>query len=212
MKRACLITVLAACALTKRSTPVQIHYYAVETSHVATPMETIGKCDHRMRIGSIEPDSHLRERIAYRVAGSELALYDTRKWTDVPDTYVRRALEYALFERRTFRQAIAGAVPTLDVDLTAFEEVRSPLGGRVQLRYRLHDDTAVFASDSITVVRAATTTDFRGVVAALGSALDEAANQLADQIVATCQRSASGSRPGITVGSVSGSTGSPGTR
>jgi cholesterol transport system auxiliary component len=175
---------LAGCALTKRSKPFQVHYYSLETPHGSRTAEAaLRKCDYRVRLGRIEPDAHLRERIVSRVSPSELALYDGRKWTEVPDAYVRRALEHALFEERPFHQALAGAAPTLDIELIGFEEIMAPRhAGRVQLRYRLHDERTVLAMDVITVEREVKGSDFTTVVDAIGGALEAAASQVADRV------------------------------
>jgi cholesterol transport system auxiliary component len=183
MKLVMLSLALAGCALTSRSAPMQIRYYAIDTPRADARTRLSAPCELRVRIGSIEPDSHLRERIARRVSPSELALYDARRWTEVPDVYVRRALEHALFERRPFQHALAGAAPTIDIEVTAFEEVESPRrAGRVELRYHVRDDRDVLATDEVVVERPASGTDFAGVVDAIGDALDVAVNRVADTV------------------------------
>lgn len=179
--RALLVLALGGCALTSRSTPVQIRFFAIETPRGNARTQLAARCELQLQLGRIEPDFYLREKIAHRVSPAEVHLYDTKRWTETPDVYTRRALEYALFERRPFRQTLGGRVTTLDIEVIAFEELNTtPPRGRVELRYRLHDDHTVLANDVVAVERVAGGTDFSYVIDAIGDALDAAANKIAE--------------------------------
>lgn len=177
-------SVLASgCSLFRTSKPVEIRYYTptTPTARPAAPKKASGE-GLKLRIGRVEPSPYLRERIAWRASSVELGLYDTRRWTDTPDAYVRRALEHALFTERGVTQ-VMGHAPTLDVEITGFEELRPQHGARVELRYRLQDDKTVIATDVVTIDRAAQGRDFSAIVVAIGVALDEAAARVADATV-----------------------------
>jgi cholesterol transport system auxiliary component len=172
MRIALSFVVVAGCALTERSKPIDIHYFApVLGSAPLAPAEP----ELRVRLGRITASDHLRAPIAHRTSPVEIGVYDTRRWTDPPETYVRRVLERELVSRGRGENEV-----TLDVEVMAFEEVREPrLAGRVQLRYRLRDRQGLLASGLITQARDARSNDFAAVVAAIGKALDQAAVELA---------------------------------
>ncbi len=177
-----LCIALASCALTSKSAPVELRYFSPETTSIPAPPSS--EPHARLRVGRITASSNLRYAIVHRDSAVELAPYETLRWTDTPDTYLRRALVRALFESRPLDQAVGGAAPTLDVELLAFEEVvrGDHHGGRVVLRYVLHDDQAVLARGEIAVERAAAGPTIEPVVAAIGAALDAATEKLADRI------------------------------
>ncbi len=187
MRSVVVATLLAGCALTKQSEPVDIRYYtpAVATDAPASSHETARA---RVRLGRVTASSHLRYSIAQRRSPVELELYEFDRWTDTPDVYARRSLERALFQERPIEQATSGAAFTVDVDVIAFEEVASPHAGRVQLRYRLRDEHSVIATDVITVVRASRGARLADVAAAIGEALDAATAQIAGRVLTTLSR------------------------
>lgn len=181
MRAVTLLLALAGCALTSRSAPVQLRYFAIDVPRDGATTQLAARCELELQLGRIEPDIYLREKIAHRVSPAEIQLYDLKRWTETPDVYVRRALEHALFERRPFRQVLVGRAPTLDVEVIAFEEVGTrPSRGRVELRYRLLDDRSVLATDVVAVERIAQGPDFPAVIDAIGEALDVAANRIAE--------------------------------
>lgn len=185
MRRLALLIAVACagCALTSKSKPVDVHYYnpAVTTETRSTSQ---GPVRARVRLGRISAGSHLRYAIARRKSPVELELYELDRWTDTPDVYVKRALERALFVERPIEEATSGGGIFLDIDVLAFEEVDSPPSGRVQLRYRLRDDTSVIATDVVTVVRPSRSGRLADVVAAIGTALDAATAQIAERVLA----------------------------
>jgi ABC-type uncharacterized transport system auxiliary subunit len=189
-----LLLVITGCALTSRSTPVQIRYFspiaASSTKAASPPLHASIAPEHgdlpRVRIGNVTPSDHLREDIARRTSPFEVELYAQRRWTEAPETYVQRALAEALFEDRPIAEAVSGPAVILQVEVLAFEEVAAPApGGRVQLRYRLDDDRSVLASGVITVERPASGSGFVPIVAAIGQALEQATAQLADVVLRT---------------------------
>lgn len=183
-----LLLVFAGCTLFEKSKPLDVRYFSPELAPATERLVTFrgdAVQPHaprvRVRLGRVTASGHLRERIAYRETPVRLRLYDGRRWTEVPDEYVRRALTRALFEHQPLEQALGGAVPTLDVEVLAFEEVR-PNTARVELAYRLHDDRTVIASGTITVERPVRGEGFEAIVATIAAAMTEAAERVGDVV------------------------------
>jgi ABC-type uncharacterized transport system auxiliary subunit len=172
-----LLIMVAACALTSKSAPQELHYFAPPAHAVATAHGS----GTPLRIGRVTPSALLRERIVYRTSNVELDRYETLRWTDAPDVYVRRALASALFDTKLFEQA---AGPVLDVEVIAFEELRrgDRRFGRVELGYTLEDDTHVLARGTVAIERDAGSSTMTAIVTALGAALDAAAAELAARL------------------------------
>jgi cholesterol transport system auxiliary component len=131
----------------------------------------------------------LEQRISYRLHASELAYYEDRLWTEAPEQYLRRALERELFERRHVRRVVSGAGATLDVELTAFEELRGPPERvRLALSYTLYDHGQSSLERSLVVERplAADTRPDRAqrIATALSLCLTDAVFEVSEKVVA----------------------------
>ena len=176
---------VAACALTSRSAPRELRYFSPEAAPPAAAPRTAAPGGRpTLRLGRIWPAADLRYEIVHRDSPVEVAPYETLRWTEPPDAYVRRALVRALFETHAIDQVVGGPSPTLDVEVVSFEEtVRGARhGGRVELRYELHDEARVLARGTVAIERAATGPQIEAVVAAIGAAMNAATAQLADRI------------------------------
>jgi ABC-type uncharacterized transport system auxiliary subunit len=176
---------LAGCALSSKARPLELHYFSAESlAAAAQPRAPAGPAAPRLRLGQVTTADYLRYRIVHRDSARSVDPYETLRWAELPREYVRRALIRVLFDTGAAVQAIGGAAPTLDVDVTAFEEVVRPGGhaGRVQLGYRLHDDQVVIARGTVTVEQPARGPAMDAVVAAIGAAIDAASAELAGRI------------------------------
>jgi cholesterol transport system auxiliary component len=172
---------LAACSLTSKSTPLDIHYFSPESAAAPEPPALpAARAATTLELGRVTSSASLRSRIAHRDSAFRIGLYETRRWTDDPDVYVRRALTRELFDRGAFARAVDGRHPILDVEVVAFEAVTTgpSAAGRVVLRYELHDDRAVLTGGVVSATRPAEGTDFEAIVAAISAALDEATANL----------------------------------
>jgi cholesterol transport system auxiliary component len=181
-----LALVVAGCALVSRSPPLELRYFSPEAAVPAAPAAPAGAARPRLRLGRVEPDANLRYAIVHRDSPVELSPYETLRWTDTPDVYVRRALSRALFEARPLEQAVGGEAPTLEVDVVAFEEVRrgASSAGRVELRYELRDARRVVARGTVAAELPAPDGAIEHVVPAIGAAMDRATDELATRIAA----------------------------
>jgi cholesterol transport system auxiliary component len=189
-----LLTALAAtlvlgCALTSKNEPIVPRYFSPDVPTDAVhrgPRPTGPALD--LRLGHIGSAANLDERLVYRDSPYELGYYQERRWTEVPEEYLKRKLAIALFQERSLRHVVGGAAPTLDVDLVAFEEVRAPKRvARVQVTVRLHDVRSVRWEETLTVEQPLTVAA-KGdlpdeMVQALGVALQTVVGRIADRVV-----------------------------
>jgi cholesterol transport system auxiliary component len=184
-----LLAALSGCALTSKATAIEPRYFSPDLAAPAPRAAPPETAPLELRLGMIEAASHLEERMAYRVNASELGYRDDRRWSERPEEYVRRALEGELFERLHVRRVLSGAATTLDVELTAFEEVRDPAPHvRVALIFRLHDDRQVSLERSLVVERPLVedgdVDHAQRVASALGAALAQAVAEVGAEVLA----------------------------
>lgn len=145
----------SGCALTGKADALSPRYFSPE--QVATRQNAPNPQHLELQLGQVSSASHLDERIAYRLSGAEVGFYDDRRWTEIPEAYLRRALERELFEQRGLQRIVTGSAPTLDVELTAFEELRgTPTKARVSLSFSVHDQRRSLLERSINVEREVT--------------------------------------------------------
>lgn len=196
-----LAVVYGGCALTsKADAQSPPRFFSLETRAAAPELPEPEGARLELRLGQVDAAAHLEERIAYRLRGSELAYYDDRRWTEAPEQYLRRALERELFERRHVRRVVSGAGATLDVELTAFEELRGPPARvRLALSYTLHDARQSSLERSLVIERPLVTADepdsAQQVAAALTIALSEAVTRIGEEVVAKIAIPAAGPPP-----------------
>lgn len=186
--------VSSGCALLSKSELVEVRYFSPEHIHLgppngrtkAAPLVSAPERPIELRFGRVSSGSNLRERIAYRNAAFELGYYEDLRWVERPETYIRRELGRSLFERHGFRRVLKGASPTLDVEVTAFDDLRlnATRAARVQLKLILHEDSGVILETTLTVDRpiAGEHPKIEDVVAAMAVALDAAAEQVALEV------------------------------
>lgn len=177
---------LSGCALFSKGRPLDIRYFSPEKVEASSSPRALEEGATVLRLGRVTASENLRSRIVYRGSEFELGEYQALRWTEDPRAYVERSLERALFEDRPLRQGVGGPLPTLDVDVTAFEELRRGphRAGRVALRYRLYDDRIVLAAGQIATEREAATGGIEPVVAAIGAAMHDATSEVAEAVCA----------------------------
>jgi uncharacterized lipoprotein YmbA len=184
----------AGCALTSKAAPIEMRYFSPPAHALTERVATANEARRApMRLGRIEASALLGTKIIHRDSEVELAPYNTLRWADDPESYVRRALARALFEERPFAQATDGEAPTLDVEILAFEERRRGQRryGRVELRYALRDDGRVIARGALAAEHVANGAGIERVVDAIGVALDEVADKVATRVVETTEEARS---------------------
>jgi cholesterol transport system auxiliary component len=127
------------CALTSKAEALSPRYFNPQLA--AAPPSPAAAQPLELRLGQVSSASHLDERISYRISAAEVGFYEDRRWTEIPEAFLRRALERELFEERRLTRVVSGVAPVLDVELTALEEVRGkPARARVTLTVSLRDE------------------------------------------------------------------------
>jgi cholesterol transport system auxiliary component len=183
---------LAGCALLSKQDPIVPRYFTPEDRVPEQPDARVvaGAETRQLRLGSVTGSSQLRERIMFRSSANELAYYEDLRWTERPEVYLRRALARALFDDRRLVRVVSGSAPTLDVELVAFEEVRTPRrAGRVQAIVTLDHDRLGLLQHTITVeqpVRSSAHADPAAVmVDTLARALQLCVAQIVERVLVT---------------------------
>lgn len=183
----CALPVLVSgCALTSKAEVVTPRYFSPEPVRAArSPKAPEGL---ELRLGQISCASHLDERIAYRVGFSEMGFYEDQRWTESPEAYLRRALERDLFEERALSRLVVGDTPILDVELTAFEELRGkPAKARVAITFSLRNERRSVLERSLDLERPLLQrpgADAAQLLAeTLTQTLDEAVREIGDEAV-----------------------------
>lgn len=190
MRFACVVglALVAGCALLTKSEPVVPRYFSPESVEPAGLRAT--ETGLELRLGRVNSDAYIKDRIVHRDSDFEIGYYDDRVWTDKPEAYVRRALARALFDERGVTQRLSGVGATLDVDIVAFEEVRAPAHvARIKLVYAIYDDRVVRLSRSLVVERPirpskgdAADEMVQAISAALVAAVDAVADAAASEL------------------------------
>jgi cholesterol transport system auxiliary component len=144
-----------------------------------------------LRPGQFESAAYLEERIAYRLSETELGYYDDRRWTELPEQFMRRELLFELFERRGLRHIVTGRAPMLDVELARFEYIRyGKPRARVELAYSIRDERGSLRDGHISAEQLVDTTtkdDAQAFALAMSHALTHAVRDLVNQVVEVLQ-------------------------
>lgn len=184
---ALLLCVCPACALTSKAQPLSPRYFSPDEGNAAAPPAQ-SPAPLELRLGEIEAAAHLEQRIAYRPSAGELGYYESWRWTEPPQAYLRRALERELFERRGLVRVVSGSSPTLSVELTSFEELRgNPARARVELSIVLRGDRRALLERTLRKelpVPAGASDEPLRLTSALSRALDSAVTEVADLVSA----------------------------
>jgi cholesterol transport system auxiliary component len=194
-----LCALATGCALTGKSDPLEVRYFTPQSSRSSggsAPAQTAVPAAGEplgLALGRVRASAYLRERIAYRASANELGFYEGLRWTERPESYLRRALSASLFEQRGLEPVLAGPGATLEVELISFEETREPRRvARLQAVYLLYGGGLPSIERTITVERAIERTDDPtvGVVQALSAALEEGVAKISDEVIAKLQSDA----------------------
>jgi ABC-type uncharacterized transport system auxiliary subunit len=179
----------SGCAFFNKSDPVLLRYFtpeAVGSRPVSSADTPRAAPTLELRLGRVDEASYLKDRIAFRDDGFEVGYYERLRWTEKPEAYLRRALGRALFQDGRVGEIVSGPGPTLDVDVDAFEELRSPRhAARIQLTLVLHDDRHVQFQETLTIERpiASTENGSAEIARAMAGALDEAVRRVLAQVM-----------------------------
>lgn len=142
------VALQSGCALTSKADALSPRYFNPQPA--SSPPPAPASTPFEVRLGQVSSAAHLDERISYRLSPAEVGFYADRRWTELPEAYLRRALERELFEQRRLTRVVSGPGPVLDVELTAFEELRAqPPKVRVTLSFSLRDERRALVERSL---------------------------------------------------------------
>lgn len=147
-----LLGLMGGCALLSRGTALQPHYYNPEQPGHAAVHGGIPACV--LKLGDVTASDDLGQSIAFRRSPHEVGYYETRRWNESPDNYLRQSLVRALFDEHRCTQILSGDGATLDARLLAFEEQRGPPPrARVAVHVVLHDEHRVIIETTLEAAR-----------------------------------------------------------
>jgi ABC-type uncharacterized transport system auxiliary subunit len=134
-----------------------------------------------LRLRSVTSAPLLRERIVWRSSSVEYGLYEQRRWSELPASFVERALGKALREEPGIQLSDAAGVSTLRVEVIAFDEVLAPAHvAAVSLTVSLEDHAKLRLFDRRFDVEEPIRGDGQSAMAtAMGKALDAAVGEVA---------------------------------
>ena len=184
-----LTTLLAGCALFSKGASVKLRYFAIDAAGEVSAPAAATSPAKRLRLGRVVAALYLRDRIAYRIAGTEVSFYNTLRWAEPPEDVVERSVARALFATGAAQEIVSGVGPTLDIELEAFDEVMAPAHvARVVISWRLRGDRTVLAQRTVAIDHAIVdgpAADAGNAIAlAMSLALRTAVTQLATTVVA----------------------------
>jgi ABC-type uncharacterized transport system auxiliary subunit len=189
MKRAALaafLFFLSGCALLGKSKPLSVRYFDLAADASYRP--SVQTASPRLRLGSVRAARYIDRRFVTRQSAHELSYHDAWRFTDQPEAFLERELTENLFERAGLTRVVSGLAPTLEVELTAFEEdaLSGARKAHVSARAVVHDDRVQLWQRSFEVAREVGTGDEAEALAgALGKALAEVAAQVTEETLRT---------------------------
>jgi uncharacterized lipoprotein YmbA len=148
----------------------------------AAPDEATERVPVAVRLGVVRSPLHLREAMTWRRSDVEFGFYEQRRWTELPATYVERALSRELLPAGAPLPTSPDA-PVVSAELRAFEEVLAPVHeARVALAVELADARCVRLRRTFAASRPLDGDDPAAVARGVGEALDEVVRSTADAI------------------------------
>jgi len=181
------------CAVLGKSEVLGPRYFSPESASSRAPSRasaSTAASGLELRLGRITAAPYLGERIVFRDSIYELGFYEERRWTERPESYLRRALSRALFEELGVRRIVSGAGPTLDLELSEFAEIRGARpSARVRATYLLYGNRLVRREATVTVelpiiVSSSQHESPEPTVRAMTEAMSLAVQQIVEQVVA----------------------------
>ena len=137
-----------------------------------------------IRLRGVRSEPFLRERIVWRVSELEYGLYGQRRWIDLPEHYVERALRTRLRATSGPRLTDDLRAPTLHVRVLAFDDRLAPAHtANVALAVTLEDrEHGRFLERTFNARVGIDDGDPASMAEAMGQALDDAVAQVADAV------------------------------
>jgi ABC-type uncharacterized transport system auxiliary subunit len=136
-----------------------------------------------IRLRAVRARPFLRERIVWRTP-TEYGMYEQRRWSELPEAYVERAIALALRREAHIEFTNDARAPTLSANVTAFDEVVAPTHVA-----NVAVDASLTAADGhrlferrFSAEAGIADDDPRSIVHAIGVALDDVSAQVARSV------------------------------
>jgi uncharacterized lipoprotein YmbA len=133
-----------------------------------------------IRLRAVRARPFLRERIVWRTP-TEYGMYEQRRWSELPESYVERAIASALRREAHIDLTDDARAPTLSANVAAFDEVLAPTHVA-----NVAVDASLTATDGhrlfdrrFSAEAAVADDDPRSLVHGIGAALDDVSAQVA---------------------------------
>jgi uncharacterized lipoprotein YmbA len=210
--RACIGVVVLAlaalavggCALTDKAQPISPRYFVPEPPMAAKHLPQ--GSGPMLRLYNVRAGSHIKSNMIFWKSDYELGFLDERRWVELPEVYLRRTLSHVLFEERGYKHVVAGGAPTLEVELTSFEEMRQGVPRvRVAVVAVLQDGGVALFEETIQIERPIPQVSAKDpgadketiLVENLGAALREVVDVIADRVDTALKKTpAKAAKPG----------------
>ena len=170
------LVVLAGCLLPNPPPPPR--YFAPD---VPAAQDAHGPV--RVRLGIVRSPINLRESITWRRSEVEYGFYEQRRWTELPSTYVDRALHRELFPAGG-PVPVSGDVPVLTAEVRAFEEILAPPvhEARVAVAVTVADDRCIWLRRTFEATRPLSGDDPDALARAIGESMDDVTRTTGDAV------------------------------
>jgi ABC-type uncharacterized transport system auxiliary subunit len=136
-----------------------------------------------IRLRAVRARPFLRERIVWRTP-TEYGMYEQRRWSELPEAYVERAIASALRREAHIEFTNDARAPTLSANVTAFDEVVAPThvaNVAVDASLTAADGRRLFER-RFSAEAGIADDDPRSIVHAIGVALDDVSAQVARSV------------------------------
>jgi hypothetical protein len=180
--RAILLVVLACAGCLLPAPPDPPRFFSPDVPTVArAPVDP--PAGPGVRLSLVRAPLHLRELMTWRRSDVEYGFYEQRRWTELPSTYVERALDRELFAMQRVPVATGVDAPVVTTELLAFEEVLAPVHeARVAIAVTLSGPRCPAVRRAFTAARPLAGDDPVAVARGIGEALDEVAHAAAGMV------------------------------
>ena len=175
---------LAGCLF--RNTAAPPRYFAPGSAAVEGEADAPVVGGVPIQLRSVHGIDFLRENIVWRVSQVEYGQYRERLWSELPATYVQRALAAALHRTRGLRLTDDVHAPALRVEVVAFDEVLAPAhAATVSLAASLRGaDGGLLLDGTFTADAPIAGDDPATMAEAMGRALDDVTTAVATAVAA----------------------------
>lgn len=167
--------------------PVEPRYFRPESAAIdgTTDDRPASAAGVPVRLRPVQSTAFLREPIVWRASAVEYGVYEERRWSELPASYVYRALVTELGRTAGIRLTEDVRAAVLRVEVVAFEEVLAPVReATVALDVSLQDAQRRLLDRTFSTTAPITGDTPAATATSMGRALDEVVAQVASAVAA----------------------------